>query len=378
MIKVVVKDRYLNVRVGKPRLNAPCFQYIAPGSEIEVDGNLYPGDPFEKNSFWLKDGADNYYWSGGVSGLPVEEDKFSSPATYAWFKSMQIDQIWQEYGTKGRNVTVAVIDSGYSVSNPFLKGRVQDGDTYSSLAKNPKSPTAEEIDDNDVDAHGNRCASLVGALSTPNSTLGIAPECRLLIAKIYENQVINNNQFLEDAIKWAIDKGADIISCSLKLSITQAEANALDQRIKAIVANKPVLLLAAAGNTIKNLAKFDFYPACMSTFESIGGATLDGHINSSTAINSKTFIYAPGKDVESYGPGNLPTPDTGTSFSTPIVAGIAALAMSYLKSHNIPIIKDDLLTMLRENGPLQNDIPAPPERRFINPSQLFQKLKSLI
>lgn len=378
MITVVVKDRYLNVRVGEPRLNAPCYQYIAPGSEIKVDGKLYPGDLFEKNKFWLKDEANNYYWSGGVSGLPSVDDQLTTPSTYEWFKTLGIGQIWQEYGTKGSNVTVAVIDSGYSTNNPFLKGRVLNGDTYSSLAVTKEAPTSIEINDKDIGRHGNRCASLVGALNTPNSSLGVAPECRLLIAKIYENQVIKKNSYLEDAIKWAIDKGADIISCSLKLSITKEEADALDQRIKALIGNREVLLLAAAGNTISDLAEIDYYPACISSFESIGGSTLDGHINPSTAINSKTFIYAPGKDVESYGPDNIPTPDSGTSFSTPIVAGIAALAISYIRNKNIRISKDALLQLLRESGPLQTDIPAPPDRRFINPTQLFQKLKTLI
>ena len=70
-MKVTVKV-FLNVRVGKPSVNAPCYQYLAPGTELEVDGNLYPGDKFEGIDTWLKDEAGNYYWSGGVNYNPIQ------------------------------------------------------------------------------------------------------------------------------------------------------------------------------------------------------------------------------------------------------------------------------------------------------------------
>ena len=60
-MKLIVKDKYLNVRVGRPSINAPCSQYIAPGSEIEVDGLLYKGDPYESIDTWFKD--EFYKWA---------------------------------------------------------------------------------------------------------------------------------------------------------------------------------------------------------------------------------------------------------------------------------------------------------------------------
>ena len=62
-MKVIVKDNFLNVRAGKASVNAPCYQYIAPGSEIEVDGQLYKGDLFDGIDTWMKDAAGNYYCS---------------------------------------------------------------------------------------------------------------------------------------------------------------------------------------------------------------------------------------------------------------------------------------------------------------------------
>ena len=76
-MKVLVKH-FLNVRAGKPSVNAPCYQYLAPGSEVEVDGKLYKGDQFEGINTWLKDDVDNYYWSGGVENI-----QRAAPATTA-------------------------------------------------------------------------------------------------------------------------------------------------------------------------------------------------------------------------------------------------------------------------------------------------------
>jgi hypothetical protein len=64
-MKVTVKD-FLNVRVGKPSVNAPTFQFLAPGSILDVEEKFFDGDKLEGNSLWVKDEADNYYWSGGI------------------------------------------------------------------------------------------------------------------------------------------------------------------------------------------------------------------------------------------------------------------------------------------------------------------------
>ena len=67
-MKLTVKVN-LNVRVGKPSVNAPCYTYITPGSTLEVDENPYPGDMYDGNDTWYKDDAGNYYWSGGFDNI---------------------------------------------------------------------------------------------------------------------------------------------------------------------------------------------------------------------------------------------------------------------------------------------------------------------
>ena len=58
-MKVTV-TKYLNVRVGKASVNAPSYQYLAPGTILEVEDKTYKGDKYEDKDDWLKDAAGNY------------------------------------------------------------------------------------------------------------------------------------------------------------------------------------------------------------------------------------------------------------------------------------------------------------------------------
>lgn len=109
-MKVTIKD-YLNVRVGKPSLNAPTFQYLAPGSVIEVEENIVLGDVFENKKQWYKDQANNYYWAGGFH--PVSPEKSSLSANGQgnnYLSTLSIPADWKASG--GENINIFVLDSG--------------------------------------------------------------------------------------------------------------------------------------------------------------------------------------------------------------------------------------------------------------------------
>jgi len=364
-MKVTVKDKYLNVRSGKPLLSAPSYQYIAPGSEIEVDGTLYPGDPFENNKLWLKDGANNYYWSGGVSGLP------GAHVSFGWFDRLNIAGVWEKGGTKGAGATVAVLDSGYALSNPDLSGKIKPSETNIIIDASKYPGRALIIGDESPDCHGSRCASLIGAMNSRDWLIGIAPDCELLIAKTSVGSELLDNNYLLRGIRWALDQNADVISVSYAIDLTPAQAQGMEQQIAAMLGDRQVLLLAAAGNTDGTPQRADYYPACLPSFVSVGASTALGALSPITALNDVTVIHAPGEAVESFGPGNLPTPDDGTSFSAPIVAGVAALAVAYLKQKNGRWDKAALLQHLYNSG---DPVPGSPSKKVINPIQLFQNL----
>ncbi|WP_315821426.1 S8/S53 family peptidase [Paraflavitalea speifideaquila] len=321
-MKVTVKDRYLNVRVGHPSVNADCFQYIAPGSEIDVDGQLYKGDVLEGIDTWLKDGAGNYYWSGGVSHDQV---------TFSWFNRLSIRRVWDKYHERGDQAKVAILDTGFLSTNTEIAGKIAATNIIIDKTKYPNLP-AFVMNDQSTDAHGSRTTSLVGALNNRNWIVGIAPACQLIAGKISVNKEMRDFNYIIKGIKWAIEQGADIISISYSIGdLTDQEVKDFNAQVKQLVANKNVLIFAASGNAGADPIHAERYPASFDDCVSVGATNAAGNISSITIISDKTIIHAPGVDIEAYDTQNMPSPASGTSFATPIVAAIAALAVSYLK-----------------------------------------------
>lgn len=374
-MKVTVKDKYLNIRAGSPRLNAPCYQYLAPGSEIEVDGKLYKGDVYDDSDIWLKDEGDNYYWIGGVQHaipmsefLKITEPKPDNQITFPWFDHLKIKNIWNTYKQKGNLATVAILDTGFSKSNTDLLSKISIANCKMLVqpADYPGIPLV--FDDQDTHKHGSRCASIIGAANKRNWMIGIAPEANLMIGKLSIDSTLPHFQYIIDGIEWAIGKGADIISVSYGVALSQNDTMQFDQLLNAIPGIDNVLIFASAG---KSAIPKDFYPASFKKCISIGASTMTGQISTETALSTSTILHAPGENIESYGMGDAPSPASGTSFSTPIVAGIAALAVSFLKKRDNHWNRNTLLNKMYSTADL---IGGNNQKRIINPIKLFKSL----
>lgn len=363
-MKVTVKD-YLNVRVGSPSLNAPTYQYLAPGSEIEVDGNLYEGQEYEGKTKWLKDEGGNYYWAGGVeNSLKLETE---GKIFFWWFRDLNIKTIWNRYNVKGESVSIAVLDSGYNIKNDDIE--VEHLDTEVGINYNN---FCDEI--NDLSGHGTRCISIINAKNKFQYNLGISPSSRILIYKINCQGEETDMNIILNGIEWAVNHGAEVISISQAFPIKN-ESQRIDyqNRLTNILIGKNVLIFAASGNNaITDGSPYfaDYYPASFNECISVGGTDHQGKFSNITIQSTRTVIHAPAIKIESYGLEDYPTQADGTSFSTPIVAGIAALAISYRKRTNKPWSSEYIKNKLYQTGtPLGLS-----DKKIINPLKLFQTL----
>jgi hypothetical protein len=362
-MKVTVKDRYLNVRVGHPSVNADCFQYIAPGSELDVDGQLYKGDVIEGIDTWLKDGAGNYYWSGGVSHDQI---------TFGWFSRLNLRKVWDTFHERGDLAKVAILDTGYSLTNTEIAGKIKATNVIIDKAGYPDVDSFV-IDDESNEGHGTRATSLVGALNNRNWIVGVAPACQLIAGKISIDEELVDFNYIMKGIKWAIEQGADIISISFAAGrLTTEQVKSFNAQVSQLVENKNVLIFAAAGNSSLQTIVAERYPASFDDCASVGAVDAAGNIKA-TILSDRTVIHAPGEAIECFDLQNQPTPISGTSFSTPIVAGIAALAVSFLKkkNHSNNWDKKKLLEAIYSTG---DKIGGNDKKRIINPLNLFAHL----
>src|SRR5258707_73651 len=69
-------NTYLNVRIGAASTSAPCLEYLAPATAVEVT-EAVTGTMIDGNNIWFRDLRNNYYWSGGF-----ESNSFSERLIY--------------------------------------------------------------------------------------------------------------------------------------------------------------------------------------------------------------------------------------------------------------------------------------------------------
>jgi len=327
----------LNVRVGKPSLNAPCYQYLAPGSILEVDGNLYQGDKYDGIVTWYKDEASNYYWSGGVENVREIKDSYFAYNTKlkpAWMSgNFDVSSYWTK--TTGKGITVAVIDSGIFPHDDLI-------DCIDS--KYQKSFVGDSVVD--TDGHGTHIAGIIAARGK-SDLIGVAPDVKIVPIKVFnkENDIVDNES-LANAIDYAASLShIQIINLSLCANKNEANFEKLEFAIRNAIEKRGKIIVAAAGN---NCGDFVNPPAIFENVFAIS-AVEKISIKSDEYIIPRIFNYGERVDTSCIGYEitscnnfkNGITSKNGTSMATAYISGLIALKLQIL-------IQQDGINLVRQ------------------------------
>ncbi|MFN4081074.1 MAG: S8 family serine peptidase [Saprospiraceae bacterium] len=106
--------------------------------------------------------------------------------------------------TKGKGITIAVIDDGVDTEHPEFKGRVVHPFDASLNINDAKPKLAD-------DNHGTACAGVACASGLKDGASGVAPESFLLPIRLRSGL---GSMAEANAFAWAADHGADVINCS--------------------------------------------------------------------------------------------------------------------------------------------------------------------
>ncbi|MFJ5264632.1 type VII secretion-associated serine protease mycosin [Streptomyces sp. NPDC088387] len=243
---------------------------------------------------------------------------------------VNLDELWAQ--SKGKDVQVAVIDTGVDIKNPQLKPAVD-----ASKGKNllpAKNKEGEKIDrgaangTTDTVGHGTRVAGIIAARPAKGTGfVGLAPESTIIPIKQNDAEGNGTAATLATAINEAVAEGADVINISQDTANAVRPDDSLEAAVKSALA-EGVVVVASAGNDGLGGNTKTTYPASYDGVLAVASSDRNNERASFSQSGEFVGVAAPGVDMISTVPGGGHCPDNGTSFSAPYVAAVAALLKS--------------------------------------------------
>jgi type VII secretion-associated serine protease mycosin len=215
----------------------------------------------------------------------------------------------------GKDVTVAVIDTGVDASNRQLTSAMAAG----SKTFVDGAPTK------DIEGHGTRVAGIIAARPLKGTGfVGIAPEAKILSLRYTGGQEKQGDAgTMAAAIRYAVAKGADVINISSDTQ-NKKDDQTLADAVKFAV-GQGALIVAAAGNDGADGKLAKTYPAAYDGVLAVAASDRNDERAPFSQSGDFVDVAAPGVSMVSTVPlGGQCTAD-GTSFAAPYVAGVAAL-----------------------------------------------------
>ncbi len=207
--------------------------------------------------------------------------------------------------------------------------------------------------------HGTFCSGIIGASINNNKGInGVANN--VLIMPI--RAVPNGDEYDKDialAIRYAVDNGAQVINMSFGKSYS-SHKELVDDAF-AYAEAKGVLLVQAAGNSNENIDIEPNFPSdslnsgrFVNNHICVGASTISTKkklpANFSNYGNRTVDVFAPGLDIISTTIESQYENSQGTSFSAPVVSGVAALVWSYYPELTAVQIKEIILNSATPMG----------------------------
>lgn len=260
------------------------------------------------------------FFGGTTPNDPMYKDQWN-------LKAIDVEKAWAK--TKGKGITVAVIDTGVSKVDDLKNTNFVKGYDFVN----------DREDASDDNGHGTHVAGTI-AQSTNNNfgVAGIAYEASIMPLKVLSASGGGTISDIAEAIIFAADNGANVINMSLGGGgESKLMQEAIDYAYK-----KGVVIVAAAGNSNRNAA---FYPARYPKVIAVSATSSTGEKAPYSNYGAGIDVAAPGGAITRGKNGekgdmsggilqNTIDPKTkesvfrafqGTSMAAPHVSGVVAL-----------------------------------------------------
>jgi thermitase len=241
--------------------------------------------------------------------LPLSETIPDDPRfSDAWhLRTIRAPNAWSQ--AKAGGIVVAVLDTGVEATHPDLADRLLRG--YNSADGS--------TDTSPIHPHGTRVAGAVAA-ATDNATgvAAVAWDASILPVRV-TNRTDGVASFSDIArgLTWAADSGARVANISYGVTPSGTVSNAAQY-----MRNKGGVVVVAAGNSGSDLG-YDDNPHMIS----VSATTSSDSLASWSSYGNYVNLSAPGASILTTNTDARYATASGTSFASPVTAGVAALVM---------------------------------------------------
>lgn len=226
--------------------------------------------------------------------LPSEWHLTKIDAPAAWDKST------------GAGVTIAILDSGVDATHPDLQGQLVPGWNFYNY----------NGDTSDVYGHGTKVAGTAAAAA--NNGTGVASVAfgvRIMPIRVTDTAGMGYASTISQGITWAADNGARVANVSFDAAGSSTVVSAAQYMY-----GKGGIVTMSAGNTGTQQA---YTPSDYVLV--VSGTDSNDALATWSSWGSYVDLAAPGAGIATTTKGGGYASVSGTSFSAPIVAGVAAL-----------------------------------------------------
>ncbi|MFC1657373.1 S8 family serine peptidase [Candidatus Moduliflexota bacterium] len=217
-----------------------------------------------------------------------------------------------DLATGSTDTPIAIIDSGVDPDHPDLTGKLIPG--YNFLT--------ESTDTHDVRGHGTAVAGSAAA-QTDNATgvAGVAGDSPIMPLVVLNADNWATYYDMARAITYAADQGVPVMNISLAGS---SSSSALQNAVN-YAWDRGAVIVAAAANYSTDLP---YYPAACNHVVAVSATTSSDTLAGFSNYGSWVDLSAPGASIRTTSNGGGYGYWNGTSFASPITAGLAALIFS--------------------------------------------------